>query len=165
MKSRWLGIVAANAGKAEWDKLRAMAKASKSAVERSTFYTLLGSAKDEALAKRALALALTDEPGKTVSAAIIGAVAANHAELAVDFAQANQAAVDRLIDASARARFLAGLAASSNDPAMIAKLERIAAPLAADVRKPYDKTLASLKERSASRPRIKREVESWLKEK
>ena len=31
--------------------------------------------------------------------------------------------VDRLIDASARARFLAGLAASSNDPAMIAKLE------------------------------------------
>ena len=48
---------------------------------------------------------------------------------------------------------------------MIAKLERIAAPLAADVRKPYDKTLASLKERSASRPRIKREVESWLKEK
>src|SRR3546814_12028266 len=54
------------------------------------------------------------------------AVAANHAEMAVDFAQANQAAVDRLIDASARARFLAGLAASSNDPAMIAKLERIA---------------------------------------
>src|SRR3546814_3007258 len=73
-----------------------MAKASKSAVERSTFYTLLGSAKDEALAERALALALTDEPGETVSAAIIGAVAANHAEMAVDFAQANQAAVDRL---------------------------------------------------------------------
>ena len=74
--------------------------------------------------------------------------------MAVDFAQANQAAVDRLIDASARARFLAGLAASSNDPAMIAKLERFAAPLPADARKPYDKVLASLKERSVSRPRI-----------
>src|SRR3546814_11870869 len=70
--------------RSEWDRLRTMAKASKSAVERSTFYTLLGSAKDEALAKRALALALTDEPGETVSAAIIGAVAANHAEMAVD---------------------------------------------------------------------------------
>src|SRR3546814_12939293 len=80
-----LGIVAANAGEAEWDRLRTMAKASKSAVERSTFYTLLGSAKDEALAERALALALTDEPGETVSAAIIGAVAANHAEMAVGF--------------------------------------------------------------------------------
>ncbi|MEI4505849.1 M1 family metallopeptidase [Sphingopyxis sp. CCNWLW253] len=165
LKSRWLGIVAANASDAEWTRLRTMAKASKSAVERIAFYTLLGSAKDDVLAKRALALALTDEPGKTVSAGIIDAVARGHPELAVDFAQANQAAVDRLIDASARARFLAGLAASSNDPAMIAKLERIAAPLPADVRKPYDKTLASLKERSVSRPRIKGEIAAWLKAK
>lgn len=165
LKSRWLGIVAANASEAEWAKLRGLAKASKSAVERITFYTLLGSTKDEGLAKRALDLALTDEPGKTVSAGIIDAAARGHAELAVDFAQANQAAVDRLIDASARARFLAGLAASSNDPAMIAKLERIAAPLPADVRKPYDKTLASLRERSVSRPRIKGEIVSWLKAK
>ncbi|RYD39189.1 MAG: M1 family peptidase, partial [Sphingomonadales bacterium] len=165
LKSRWLGIVAANASEGEWTKLRAMAKGSKSAVERSAFYTFLGNAKDKALAKRALDLALTDEPGKTVSASIIGAAAKNHPGLAVDFAQANQAAVDRLIDASARARFLAGLAASSNDPAMIAKIERIAAPLPADVRKPYDKTLASLKERSVSRPRIKSEIASWLKAK
>lgn len=165
LKSRWLDIVAANASAAEWTKLRAMAKGSKSAVERSAFYTFLGNAKDAALAKRALDLALTDEPGKTVSAGIIGAVAKNHPEMAVDFAQANQAAVDRLIDASARARFLAGLASASNDPAMIAKLERIAAPLPADVRKPYDKTLASLKERSVSRPRIKAEVAAWLKAK
>ena len=163
LKSRWLGIVAAHAGAAEWDKLRAMAKGSKSAVERSTFYTLLGNAKDTALARRALDLALTDEPGKTTSAAIIGAVARNHAGMAVDFAQANQTAVDRLIDASARARFLAGLAASSTDPAMVARLEAIAAPLPADVRKPYDKTIATLKERSVSRPRIKGEVASWLK--
>ena len=164
LKARWLGIVAANAGEAEWDRLRGLAKASKSAVERSTFYTLLGSAKDEGLARRALALALTEEPGETVSDAIIGAVAASHDVKGEDFAQANQAAVDRLIDASARARFLAGLAASSNDPAMIAKLERIAAPLSAAVRKPYDKVLASLKERSVSRPRIKRETASWLEE-
>lgn len=165
LKSRWLGIVASNASAAEWDKLRAMAKGSKSAVERSAFYTLLGNAKDPKLAQRALDLALTDEPGKTVSAAIIGAAARNHAELAVNFAQRNQAAVDRLIDASARARFLAGLAASSNDPAMIAKLEGIAAPLPADARKPYDKAIATLKERSVSRPRIKGEIAAWLKAK
>ena len=165
LKSRWIGIVAANASAAEWDKLRAMAKASKSAVERSAFYTRLGSAKDPALAKRALALALTDEPGKTVSAAIISTVARTHPELAVDFAQANRTAVDGLIDAASRARFVAGLAAWSNDPTMIAKLEAIAAPLPADARKPYDKTIASLKERSASRPRIKGEIAAWLKSK
>ena len=165
LKSRWLGIVATNANAADWDKLRALAKGSKSAVERSAFYTLLGNAKDPKLARRALDLALTDEPGKTVSAAIIGAVARGHADLAVDFAQANRAAVDRLIDASARARFVAGLGAWSTDPTMIAKLEAIAAPLPADVRKPYDKVIASLKERSISRPRIKSEVAAWLKAK
>src|SRR3546814_14296649 len=102
-----------------------MAKASKSAVERSTFYTLLGSAKDEGLARRALALALTEEPGETVSAAIIGAVAANPAEMAGDFAQANHAAVERPIDPSSRSRFLPGLAASSNDPAMNPTTDRM----------------------------------------
>ncbi|MCW0196770.1 M1 family metallopeptidase [Sphingopyxis sp.] len=163
LKSRWLGIVASHASAAEWDKLRAMAKGSKSAVERSTFYTLLGNSMDAKLAGRALDLALTDEPGKTTSAAIIGAVARHHADMAVDFTQAHQAAVDALIDASARARFLAGLAASSTDPAMVAKLEAIAAPLPADVRKPYDKTIATLKERSVSRPRIKGEVTDWLR--
>ena len=163
LKARWLGIVATNATDADWTRLRALAKASKSAVERSTFYTLLGSAKDAALARRALDLALTAEPGETVSAAIIGAVAANHPEPAVDFVQANQAAVDRLIDASARARFLAGLAAASHDPAMIARLQGIAAGLPADVRKPYDKVIATLTERSVSRPRIKGEIASWLK--
>ncbi len=165
LKSRWLGIVAGNATDADWAKLRRLAQGSKSAVERSTFYTLLGSAKDAALARRALDLALTAEPGNTVSAAIIGAVAANHAEQAVDFVQANQVAVDRLIDASARARFLAGLAAASNDPAMVAKLETIAAGLPTDVRKPYDKVIATLKERGVSRPRIKGEIASWLKRK
>ncbi|WP_374526446.1 M1 family metallopeptidase [Sphingopyxis sp.] len=165
LKSRWLGIVAVNASAAEWDKLRAMAKTSKSAVERSAFYTLLGNAQDPELAQRALDLALTDEPGKTTSAAIIGAVARRHAGLAVDFAQANRAAVDGLIDASARARFVAGLAAWSNDPAMIAKLAAMAAPLPADARKPYDKAIATLKERSVSRPRIKGEVAAWLKAK
>ncbi len=162
LKARWLGIVAANASEADWARLRALAKASTSTVERSTYYTLLGSAKDAALARRALALALTDEPGKTVSAAIIGAVSRSHAEMAVDFAQANQAAVDRLIDASARARFLAGLAASSDDPAMVAKLQAIANDLPADVRKPYDRTIATLQERGVSRPRIKGEITAWL---
>ena len=70
-----------------------MASGSKTAVERSAFYTLLGNAKDAKLARRALDLALTEEPGETTSAAIIGAVARNHAEMAVDFAKANQTAV------------------------------------------------------------------------
>src|SRR3546814_21132463 len=95
-------------------------------------YTLLGTAKDDALAQRALALSRTDEPGKTTSAAIIGRVAGRHADAAVDFVDEHQAQVDTLIDASARVRFLAGLAMNSDDPAMIARLAKKAAALPAD---------------------------------
>ncbi len=161
-KGLWLDIVAANASAADWDKLRRLAQASKSAVERSTLYTLLGAPKDDALAQRALDLSLTGEPGQTVSAAIIGRVAGYHAEAAVAFVEAHQAEVDKLTDASARVRFLASLALNSNDPAMIAALETKAAALPADVRKPYERTIAVLKEQAESRPRIQAETRAWL---
>ncbi len=161
-KGLWLDIVATNASAADWDKLHRLAAASKSTVERSTLYTLLGAAKDDALARRALELSLTDEPGETTSAAIIGRVARHHADAAVDFVEANQARVDTLIDASARVRFLAGLAMASDDPAMIARLETKAASLPADVRKPYERTIAVLKEHAESMPRIKAETKAWL---
>jgi len=161
-KGLWLDIVATNASAADWDKLHKLAAASKSTVERSMLYTLLGAAKDDALAQQALDLSLTDEPGETTSAAIIGRVAREHADAAVDFVEANQARVDKLIDASARVRFLAGLAIGSDDPAMIARLETKAAGLPADVRKPYERTIAVLKEHAESRPRIKAETKAWL---
>src|SRR3546814_19089350 len=115
---------------ADWDKLHRLAQASKSTVERSTLYTLLGAAKDDALAQRALALSLTDEPGQTTRAAIIGRAAGHHADAAVDFVDANQARVDKLIDAPARLRFLPGPSWSSRDPAIVARPQQNAHPLA-----------------------------------
>ena len=47
------------------------AEATTGTVERTSLYQLLGRRKDEALARRALELALTNEPGKTVSAGLI----------------------------------------------------------------------------------------------
>src|SRR3546814_18246813 len=64
-KALWLGIVATNASPADWDKHHRLAQARKSTVDRSTLYTLLGAATDDALAQRALALSITDEPGQT----------------------------------------------------------------------------------------------------
>ncbi len=161
-KALWLDIVATNASAADWDKLHRLAQASKSTVERSTLYTLLGAAKDDALAQRALDLSLTAEPGKTTSAAIIGRAARHHADATVAFVNAHQAEVDKLIDASARVRFLAGLAMNSDDPAMVAQLEKKAAGLPADVRKPYERTIAVLKEQAESKPRIQAETKAWL---
>ena len=50
----------------------------------------------------AIDLALTDEPGKTTSAAIIGQVGVAHPMLAVDYVLAHKAQYEALIDVSAR---------------------------------------------------------------
>ena len=55
--------------------------------------------KDAALAQKALDFALTGEAG-TTSADIIAAVAGEHADLAFDFALANRAKVEALVDAA-----------------------------------------------------------------
>jgi hypothetical protein len=75
VKQTWLRVVARNADQASWDALHAKAQATTGAVERTSLYQLLGASRDEALARRALDLALTREPGSTTSAGIITAVA------------------------------------------------------------------------------------------
>lgn len=52
-----------------------MARSATSAVEKTEYFTLLGRARDPALAQRALSLALTDEPEKTTAPSIVGATA------------------------------------------------------------------------------------------
>lgn len=162
LKTTWMGIIARNATRAEWDKLRRIASTSTSNLERNTTYVLLGAAKDPKLADAALALALTDEPGKTTSAAIISAVARNHADKTVDFVLANQTKVDALVDTSGRARYIARLAAASDSPAMIGKLQGIAAKLPADTRKPFDQVIGILQDKFAKEPRIRSETKAWL---
>ena len=60
-----------------------MAAGARSATERSIYYALLGSAKNDALARRALDLAIGKEPGATVSAGMISTVAGNHPTMAL----------------------------------------------------------------------------------
>lgn len=163
LKRTWLSLFARNATPAQWDMLRSFAKASTGSVERSSLYQLLGIAKDEALAKRALDLALTPEPGATVSAAIVAAVASEHPELALDWSLAHLAELNKLIDSSAQSRAIARLASGSDDPATIGKLESYArANLDTSARKPIDTAIAGIRTRLADRPRIRKESLAWL---
>ena len=96
-------------------------------VERTSLYQLLGRAKDEALARRALDLALTERAGqddqrrhhhrsrRTASAAR-RSISCSHIS-----SQVNQ-----LIDISGRSRFMQRLAGASRDPALIPVLENYA---------------------------------------
>jgi aminopeptidase N len=161
LKTTWLAISARNATPAEWDRLAAMAGSAPTATERQSYYALLGAVKDAALAQKALDFALTGEAG-TTSATIIAAVAGEHPDLAFDFALANRAKVESLVDASGLTGYIAGLAVQSRDPAMIEKLERFRDASPADERRGIERRIAQIGERLQTEPRLTREIGAWL---
>ena len=163
LRATWLGVIAQNADQASWDKLRTMGQNAESQLVKSTMYRLLGGARDEALATKALELALTKEPGPTLSAAIIGGVAGDHPDMATDFALANREAVEALVDVSSKSEFIPGLGYGSREPAMIGKLEGYAkAHLTPESRKPVDQAIAAIQTRIKSDPDIRAGVGEWL---
>ena len=158
-----LGIVAANAGEATWERLRTMARTERNPLVRVQLYQLLGAVRDERLARRTLDLALTDEPGATNSSQLIGSVAGAHPDLAFDFAVANHARVEQLVDASSRSRFVARLGAGSADPAMIAKLNAYAeAHMNAQSRGSVDRAIASIRDRVRVRTERLPDITRWF---
>jgi aminopeptidase N len=163
LRTSWLGIVAYNADKPTWDKLRRLGQSADNQVVKATMYRLLASSKDQALARAALDLAMTDEPGKTTSASMINAAAGEHPDMTFDFAVANREKVEGLVDVASRSEFIAGLGGQSRDPAMIGKIDAFAkAYLTPDSRKVADRVINGLKARAASEPRIKSGVKDWL---
>jgi aminopeptidase N len=164
LKATWLGVIARNADAATWDALHERARATTGSIERASLYQLLGRAKDDALAQRALDLALTNEPGKTTSSGMITAVAGQHPRMAIDFVLSHLAQVNQLIDISGRSRFMQRLAASSRDPALIPVLENYAqANLAESDRKPIQQAVDRIRSEAAQAQRIRTETAAWLK--
>ncbi len=166
LRSTILGIVAYNADEATWERFRRMARDERSPVVRVQLYQLLGGVKDERLARRALELALTDEVGATNASQIFGAVAAEHPDLAFDYAVAHRCQVEPLVDASSRSRFFARLAGGSADPAMVDKLNDYATRyLTPQSRGEVDRAIAGISDRLRVRrerlPQITRWLEAW----
>lgn len=158
-----LRVVALHADAATWDELHREAQAEKSALIRSELYGLLSSTRDEALARKALALALSDEPSKTDSAAMIGRVAVEHPDLAFDFAVANKDAVNGKVDVAALPRFVPSLGAGSADPAMIAKIKAYAdANIAANARQSANTAVAAVAYRLTVRKDRMPQIGAWL---
>lgn len=163
LRTTWLGVIAQNADQAAWDKMRKLGQNAESYLVKSSMYRLLGSTRNVELANQALALALTKEPGSTLSAGIIGAVAQEYPDLAVDFALANREAVEALVDVSSTSEFIPGLGSGSTDPAMVGKLNAYAAAhLKPGSRKPVEQAIVAIQTRITSQPRIRSEVNNWL---
>jgi aminopeptidase N len=163
LRETLLGVLAYNADAAQWDRLHALGRAEHNPIVKMQLYRLLGSARDEALARRALDLALTDEPGATTSSSLIGSVAGSHPDLAFDFAITNRARVEALVDASSRSRFIPGLGAGSIDPAMIGKLTQYAEQhMTAQSRAPADRAIAGIRNRLRVKEQRLPDISRWF---
>ena len=156
-------VVATHADAPTWDGLQRAALAEKSPMIKDQLYRSLASAADAALARRALALAMTDEPGATNSAAMLAQVAQRHPDMAFDFALAHLDQVNARVDTSSRSSFFPRLAASSADPATVAKLNAWAgANLAPGSRRDADTAIAGIRDRIKVRSGRLPEIDAWL---
>jgi aminopeptidase N len=161
-----LGVIARHADAATWDQLHAQAVNEKTPMIRDQIYSLLASTEDEALARRALDLALTAEPGATNSAGMISRVADLHPDLAFDFAIANLSKVDEKLDGSARRRFYPRLASGSRNASMIQKVDAYAiAHVPPESRRDAETAKASITYRIKVRTERLPSIDQWLSKK
>ncbi|WP_058196083.1 M1 family metallopeptidase [Xanthomonas translucens] len=163
LRNSVLGIVARNADAATWDALHRMAQKETSSMIRDQDYLLLATAKDDALAQRALDMALTDEPGATNSASMISQVSGEHPDLAFDFAVAHRERVDTLVGTTSRARYYPRLGAGSVDLKMVDKIQAYAQRyLAATSRRDADAAIADIRTRLKLRAQRVPQIKAWL---
>ncbi len=156
-------VIALHADTPTWDKLHAAAQSEKSPMIKDQMYYLISTSRDPALANRALALAVTAEPGATNSAGMLDAVARSYPDLAFDFAIAHLAQVDEFVDGSSRSRYVPRLAEESHDPAMIGKLNAYAkAHIAASALGSTKTALANIKYSVKITTQRLPEIDSWL---
>ena len=158
-----LRIVSVHADVAIWDQMHTLATSTDDSLQKQEYYTLLGAARDTAMAQKALALVLTDEAPITVRPTILDVVAFFHPEMAVNFASVHADAINAMVEPDSRSQFVPRLAGFSYDPAMIAKLEAYAtAHIATDARQDVVKAESTITYNAKIRTERLPEVDRWL---
>ena len=120
-------IVGRHADAVTWEKLHAMARAAEKTEDQNRYYAALQGVKDEALARRALALARTEDRPFAQWFGIVSSVANEHPELAWEFARTHAAELIAKVPESGafatRNTYFAGIAAPLSDAARADELE------------------------------------------
>ena len=94
---------------------------------------------------------------------MIATVAANHPEMAFDFAIANMAAVNQRVDATSRSRYFPMLARGSSSSEMVGKVRAYAEKhLAPEARRDAETTVAAIQDRLKVRDQRVPEIDGWL---
>ena len=157
-----LRAFAYNASAADWDYLHAKAQAEVNPIAKQRYYSLLGATKDEALAQRALDLTMTDEVPVALKGSVIQSVAANHPDLAFDFALAHKDQINAALEASTASRFIVGIPSASGNAETAKKVEAYAqANLPEGSRTPAVAAAALINYRAGLRQRQAGAIAAW----
>jgi aminopeptidase N len=158
-----LQTFAANATAAEWDALLAMTTAETNPVVRNGYVGLLGGARDDAIARRALEQLAGDTLTPPQKAILLRSVARRHPDMAFDWAVAHRELVDTFVETSSRAGFVPQLGQGSLDPAMPGKIRAYAAAnLPAAARGPAERTIARMAAAREVTGRLQPALARWL---
>jgi aminopeptidase N len=157
-----LATFASNATAADWDLLLRLTKAETNPVAKNRFVSLLGYARDDALAARALDLLKTDTFTAPQRAALLRSISGEHPDMAFDWSVANRALVESFIEDSSKASFIVGLARGSVDPRMPEKITAFAATMPETSRGPAKRVVSGIAVRKAATERLRPAVQTWL---
>ena len=158
-----LDVVAQYADAETWGGLLQNARAEKDAMLRQELYMLLAKARDPALARRVLDVALSGEAGDTGSAPLVSYLSFRHARLAFEFAASHPEWVDRMVDANAKSRYVPELA-RNGDRDLIEPVQKYAeSRLPEDARVPSMTTIADIEYRHSILQGAMPGVDSWLR--
>jgi aminopeptidase N len=147
-----LDTAAVHADQPVWDQLHALARSTRSEIERLELYELLGHAENERLVREALELTLSDEPPPTVVPHILQEAAVLHPRLAFEFTDAHWQKLSATVEPDFQIRFAPRLLKNSSDAALIAPLDAFArAHIPPEKRLDVRKIQASLRYRALVR--------------
>ncbi|HEX5379096.1 MAG TPA: M1 family metallopeptidase [Phenylobacterium sp.] len=160
----WVLLALARGADAEtFDRLRALARASRDPLEKQQFYSLLAHVQDPVLARQVLELSITDEAPNNVGPRLIGTVANEHPDLAWAFSQAHLAEISKGFDSLTRSTFMPGIASRSRDARRADELAAYAAgAIPADAQGEVRVAVARIRYAAEIKEKRTPEIAAWV---
>jgi aminopeptidase N len=146
-----------------WEQLHHLAQTTRISVDRDRYYALLASSYDLALAQRAMALALTNEPPATTRPTMVRTAAERFPAEAFDFAVAHREEVTGWLEPTTQNRFFPTLVNEGMDEALIERLNHYAEQYIPDTaRQSVKASVSQIALNSSVRTKRLPEATAWL---
>jgi aminopeptidase N len=158
-----LEVAAEAASPQEFDSLLDRARKTVDPLEKEQIYEALGGVQDAALAKRMVAVALSNEIPAGGNADVLSELAENHPDLVWTDAVPHLADPTAGIARDQRWELVGQIAGRLSDPARIPELQAyVAQNVPADARRPFSGAIASISQNKRIATRVLPELDHWI---